>query len=350
MIKSDMLRFYILAFLSLLFSLADSVAQDSALRVRKHLQMVGSSTVYPFAATIAEEFGRNSSFKTPIVEAVGTGGGFKLFCQGVGYDFPDFANASRKIEASEVKKCHENNVKEIGEIKIGYDGIVLANSVAGQKFSLTKSQVFLALSDKIIDEKTNKLINNPYKKWNEIDARLPALDIVVYGPPISSGTRDAFVELVMEEGCKNLKEYVAAFPDQKIRKKNCSVVRSDGRFIEAGENDNLIVQKLRNDPNALGIFGFSFLEENHNLIQAAVIENAAPSFANITSGVYPVARPLYIYYKKQHVALIKGMREFLLEIVSKDTIGNDGYLLQKGLIPLVDLELKKTRDELINGL
>ncbi len=344
-----MLRFLSLVISFSLFSSAVFAFSFEAQK-RNHLQVVGSSTVYPFTAVIAETFGRDTKFKTPIIESTGTGGGFKLFCSGAGFNYPDFSNASRKIEASELKKCAENGVKEVVEIKIGYDGIVLANSVAGKKYSLTKKQVFLALAEKVPAKNGAELVANPYQKWSDIDASLPKINIAIYGPPTTSGTRDAFVELVMEDACKDLPEFVAAFPDAKIRKKKCHMIRSDEKFIEAGENDNLIVQKLKNDPDALGIFGFSFLEENHHTIQAAIINNVAPSFDNIVSGSYSVSRPLFIYFKKEHLNLIAGMAEFIQEIISKNTIGNDGYLLQKGLIPLTDLELKKVRDEVTKSL
>jgi len=342
-----MLRFLSLTVSVFLLFVSSALAFKAA--PRNHIQIVGSSTVYPFTAVIAEAFGRDTKFRTPIVESTGTGGGFKLFCSGVGFNYPDFSNASRKIEPSEIKKCAENGIEGIVEIKIGYDGIVLANSVAGTKYNLTKEQIFLALAQQV-PSKDGKLIANPYQKWQDIDAKLPAINIAVYGPPTTSGTRDAFVELVMEEPCSKMKEFVDAFSDSKIRKKKCHVIRSDGKFIEAGENDNLIVQKLKNDNNALGIFGFSFLEENHDTIQSAIINNVVPSFANIVSGAYPVSRPLFIYFKKEHLNLVLGMQEFVQEIVSKNTIGADGYLLQKGLIPLTDLELKKVRDEVMNNL
>lgn len=317
---------------------------------RKHISIVGSSTLYPFTSVIAENFGRETEFKTPIVESTGTGGGFKLFCSGVGFNYPDFSNASRKIEPSEISRCAKNGVKGIVEIKIGYDGIVLANSVSGIKYSLSKEEIFLALAMEVPDKKTGKLIANPYKKWSDINFKLPSIEISIYGPPPTSGTRDAFVELVMEEACKKLPAFTKAYPNSKIRKKKCHIIRSDGHFIEAGENDNLIVQKLKHDSEALGIFGFSFLEENHDSIQAAVINNVMPSFDYIASGKYSVSRPLFIYFKKEHLDLIKGMREFVAEIISKNTIGTDGYLLQKGLIPLNDFELKKVRDEVTKNL
>lgn len=345
-----MLRFLLFTFSIFFLLFTPAFADFFKVRTRDHIQIVGSSTVYPFTAVIAETFGRDSEFKTPIVESTGTGGGFKLFCSGVGYNFPDFSNASRRIEGSEVKKCAENGVKEIGEIKIGYDGIVLANSTSGKKYNLTKKQIFLALADKVPQKNSDALVANPYQKWSDIDSQLPQIKIAIYGPPTTSGTRDAFVELVMEEPCAEMREFKLAYPDPKIRKKKCHLIRSDGKFIEAGENDNLIVQKLKNDAEALGIFGFSFLEENHQAIQAAAINQITPSFANIISGEYPVSRPLFIYFKKEHFNLVKGMREFIHEIISKNTIGNDGYLLQKGLIPLTDFELKEVRDEVTSSL
>jgi phosphate transport system substrate-binding protein len=336
---------FLLSFTFLIFLPLSAFSFSFQSAGRNHIQIVGSSTVYPFTSVIAEEFGRNTKFKTPIVEATGTGGGFKLFCLGVGINYPDFSNASRKIEESEMKKCYENGVKGVVEIKIGYDGIVLANSRLGKKYSLTKKQIFLALAMQVPDGK-GSLINNPYQKWSDIDKNLPQINIAIYGPPTTSGTRDAFVELVMEEPCMEIVEYSKVFIDAKIRKKQCHLIRSDGKFIEAGENDNLIVQKLRNDKDALGIFGFSFLEENGELLQSSLIDEVTPSFANITSGAYPVSRPLFIYFKKEHLELIDGMREFVGEIASRDTIGKDGYLLQKGLIPLTEAEYKKVSLEL----
>lgn len=315
---------------------------------RDYISIVGSSTVYPFTATIAEKFGRQKKFRTPTVESTGTGGGFKLFCSGIGSEFPDFSNASRKIQSSEISRCKENGIKNVGEIKIGYDGIVLADSNSGQKFYLTKRQIFLALAEKIPHR--GKLIANPFQKWSDIDYRLPAMKIRVYGPPATSGTRDAFAELVLEKACVDLPEFVLAYGDKKIRAKKCQTIRSDGAFIEAGENDNLILQKLRNDKEALGIFGFSFLEENKNTIQAAAIENTEPTFATIISGKYSISRPLFIYFKREHFDLTPGMREFIHAIVSKDALGADGYLVLKGLIPLSDSELKKIRDETLRSL
>jgi len=310
--------------------------------------MVGSSTVYPFATVIAEDFKKTTKFKTPVVESTGTGGGFKLFCAGVGEKFPDFANASRAIEKSEAADCAKNGVKSIVEIKIGYDGIVLANSVKSKALSLTKSQIFLALADQI--PVNGKLVKNPNNKWSDIDKSLPEAIIAVYGPPTTSGTRDAFVELVMEKACVNLKEFVAAFPDEKARKKACHTIRSDNKFIEAGENDNLIVQKLKNNPDALGIFGFSFLMQNSGVIQGAKVNNVAPGFEAIYTGKYEVSRPLFIYYKKDHSTLVPGINEFVKKIIDVNTIGEEGSLIRKGMVPMHKDEYNKVRDRVLGSL
>jgi phosphate transport system substrate-binding protein len=315
---------------------------------RDYARMAGSSTVYPFARTIAEEFGRNTPFKTPIVEATGTGGGIKLFCLGVGKNFIDFANASRAMTKSELEICNKNGIKNIIEIKIGYDGIVLANSNESRSYNLTQKQIFLALADKI--SRNGKLIKNPYEKWSDIGKNLPDTKIMVYGPPPTSGTRDAFVELVMEEPCVKNPVFIKNFPDKKQRKKKCHIIRSDGKFIEAGENDNLIIQKLRNDHDALGIFGFSFLEQNSGIIHGAKINGIYPTFKNIASNKYGVSRPLFIYFKQEHANLVPGIKEFVSEMISQDAIGDEGYLIRKGLIPAHRDDIKKMRERILGGL
>lgn len=315
---------------------------------RHNIQVVGSSTVYPFTTVIAEEFGNNTEFKTPIIESTGTGGGMKLFCSGIGAAYPDFTNASRAIKKSEVARCKAKGITPI-EIKVGYDGIVVANANAGKQYKFTKKQLFLALADKV-PSKSGALIKNPYQKWSDVDASLPNIKIAVYGPPATSGTRDAFVELVMEKACVKMPAFKKAFPNKKNRKKRCHLIRHDGGFIEAGENDNLIVQKLKSNNQALGIFGFSFLEENRRFVKAAAIEGVNPSFDNIISGDYQVSRPLFIYLKKEHIGLISGVKEFTKEIISGDTLGEDGYLVSKGLIPLTESELNKTQQSLAQKL
>ena len=325
-----------------------SVKNSLAGKNRDYMTMVGSSTVYPFATIIAEQFGKDSKFKTPTVESIGTGGGFKLFCSGIGYEYPDFADASRKIEASELKKCHQNGVKDIVEIKIGYDGIVLANSVRGQKYNLSKEDLFLALAEKVPGN--GSLIANPYQKWNEINPKLPNSKIIVYGMPTTSGTRDSFIEMVMNESCDHKKEFIAAYSDPATRSKKCKIIRSDAKFIEVGENPNLIIQKLKNDPNALGIFGFSYLEQNNGVIQPAVINGVDPSFKTIADNSYKLSRPLFIYAKKEHINLVPGIKEMIMTIISKENIGNDGYLLEKGLVPLTDKEVTKIRKEVLKAV
>lgn len=315
---------------------------------RNNVSVVGSSTLYPFISIVAETFGRETKFRTPIIEATGTGGGFKLFCSGFGYDYPDIVNASRLIKKSEIEKCHQHQVN-FGEIKIGYDGIVLANSVKGIKFSLTKEQIFLALAENIFDEKKN-LVKNFYKNWSEIDKSLPNLPIKIYGPPSTSGTRDAFVELVMIEYCSKQINFQNKYQNPEILHKKCQVIRSDGVFVEAGENDNLIVQKLKNDENALGIFGFSFLQENSSKIQPATIDGIVANFENITTQKYKISRPLYVYYKIEHLNLVNGLKEFLQEIANKNTISSDGYLMQAGLIPPSNQEIEKNEVELRKNL
>lgn len=310
--------------------------------------MAGSSTIYPFARTIAEEFGRNTPFKTPIVESIGTGGGIKLFCLGIGKNFIDFANTSRRMEKSELGICHKNGIKDIIEIKIGYDGIVLANSIQNKAYNLTKQQIFLALANKI--PLNGKLVSNPYQKWSDIDKSLPNNYIAVYGPPPTSGTRDAFAELIMEESCVNDLVFIKTTPDLQTRKRNCHIIRSDGKFIEAGEDDNLIIQKLKNNHTALGIFGFSFLEQNAGIIHGAKINGVYPTFENIANNKYKVSRPLFIYFKKEHLKVAPGMREFINEITNPDSIGEDGYLIRKGLIPAPGADIKKMREEILGGL
>jgi phosphate transport system substrate-binding protein len=309
---------------------------------RDQIRIVGSSTVYPFTTAVAETFGKASGMKTPVVESTGTGGGMKLFCAAVGEDSPDFTNASRPIKKGEFEDCVKNGVAEIVEIKIGFDGLTIASSKAGPDSSFTKQQIFMALAKQVPD-KDGKLIDNPYKMWSDIDPSLPAAKIEVLGPPPTSGTRDSFAELVMEKGAEKFATLAAMKKDDaKGFEKIWKAIRDDGAYVEAGENDNLIVQKLEANAAAYGIFGFSFLEENASKIKGAQIDGVAPSFETIASGDYKVARPLYIYAKKQHMGVIPGMAEFVAEYTSQKAIGEDGYLADKGLIPLPADQAEKT--------
>ena len=311
-------------------------ANVNAQSARDQISIVGSSTVYPFATVVAEQFGRTTNFKTPTVESTGSGGGLKLFCSGIGVGTPDIANSSRRIKESEVASCAANGVDAIVEVKIGYDGIVLANSVDSDQIELTTRDIFLALAKDVPNpDGSSSLVANPYQKWSDIRAGLPAITIEVLGPPPTSGTRDAFVELAMEGGCKQYAWIKAVKGEVKSRYKAiCHTIREDGKFVEAGENDNLIVQKLQTNPNALGIFGFSFLDQNSDVVQGSKVNGEDPTFENIADGAYPVSRPLYFYAKKAHVGTIPGIAEYLAEFTSEKAMGEDGYLSDRGLIPL----------------
>jgi phosphate transport system substrate-binding protein len=315
----------------------------NAASARDYISIVGSSTVYPFATVVVEQFGKTTKFKTPKVESTGSGGGLKLFCAGVGVETPDITNASRRIKKSEYKTCQKNGVKDIVEVKIGYDGIAVANSKKAQQLDLTLRDIYLALGKNVPDPNgAKKLVPNPYKTWKDVNSKLPAVKIEVLGPPPTSGTRDAFAELAMEGGCKTFK-WIKAMKkkDKKAYKKACHTVREDGAYIEAGENDNLIVQKLESNPAALGVFGFSYLDQNSDKIQGSSINGIKPEFDSIADGSYPVSRPLFFYVKKAHVGVIPGMKEYIAEFTNSKAWGDEGYLSDRGLIPMPSKERKK---------
>lgn len=307
---------------------------------RDYISIVGSSTVYPFATVVAEQFGKTTNFKTPKIESTGSGGGFKLFCAGVGTQHPDITNASRRMKKSECGKCADNGVTEVVEMKIGYDGIVLANSKRTFPFTLSRKDIFLGLAKNVPDPNgAERLVPNPYTKWNEINPDLPNISIKVLGPPPTSGTRDAFLELAMEKGAKEF-AWIKSMGKKDFRNV-AHTLREDGGFVDAGENDNLIVQKLDADPDALGIFGFSFLDQNTDKIQGSSVEGVEPTFENISSGDYPVSRPLFFYVKKAHVDVIPGMKEYLKEFTAEKAWGDEGYLADKGMIPMPADERKE---------
>jgi phosphate transport system substrate-binding protein len=307
-------------------------------QARDQIRIVGSSTVFPFSTAVAERFGKTTDFKTPVVESTGSGGGLKLFCGGVGVGHPDITNSSRRIKASEVKMCADNGVAEVVEVKIGYDGIVVANSKKTAQYELTLKDLFLALA-KEVPEGEGKLVANPYKTWKDVNPNLPATKIEVLGPPPTSGTRDAFVELALEGGCMNFDWIKALKTSDKNRYKAiCHTIREAGAYVEAGENDNLIVQKLEANPDALGVFGFSFLDQNSDKVQGSKIDGVEPDFDLIAEGEYPVSRPLYFYVKAAHIGVIPGIAEFLAEFTNDKAWGEEGYLSDKGLIPMLDDE------------
>lgn len=315
----------------------------SVVNARDQISVVGSSTVYPFATVVAETFGKRQGFKVPKIESTGSGGGMKLFCKGLGTQHPDITNSSRRIKKREFIKCQDKGI-DIIEIKIGYDGIVIANTKKSTQLNITKRQIFLALAKQVPEgnKEGGKLIDNPNIKWSDIDSNLPDIKIEVLGPPPTSGTRDAFNELAIEGGCKTFPELKAIKKqDKKKYKALCRAVREDGAYIEAGENDNLIVQKLIENENAFGVFGFSFLIENEDKIQGSTVNGKAPTMENIADKSYGVSRPLYFYVKQAHVDVIPGIREFVKEFTSEDAWGPGGYLEDRGLIPMPDVERQK---------
>lgn len=317
-------------------ALLTTTALGSA-HARDQIQIVGSSTVFPFSTSVAEQFGQKTSFKTPVVESTGSGGGMKLFCAGVGEGTPDVTNSSRRIKEKEFKLCTENGVTPV-EVKIGFDGIVMANAKSGPVLEITREQIFRALAKELPNEK-GEMVANPNKTWADVDPSLPNIKIEVLGPPPTSGTRDAFVEIAMEGGAKKI-EVLAALrkEDKKAFKKVAHAIREDGAYVEAGENDNLIIQKLEANINAFGVFGFSFLDQNADKVKGAVVNGVEPEFENIAAGDYQISRSLFFYVKKEHVGVIPGIEEFVAEFTDEDTWGEDGYLSDKGLIPLPDAD------------
>jgi phosphate transport system substrate-binding protein len=297
---------------------------------RDQIRIVGSSTVFPYTQAVAEQYAASTGNPAPVVESTGTGGGMQIFCGGVGEEHPDITGASRAMKKSEYELCQQNGVDSVTEVLLGYDGLSIAHAQDGPELDLTKAQIFQALAAEV--EVDGKVVANPYKKWSDIDASLPDAEITVFGPPPTSGTRDAFVELVMAEGCEAFPAIEALEKDRKGEV--CERMRQDGPFIEAGENDNLIVQRLNADHNALGIFGYSFLYENQDTLKGVAVEGVTPSTETIADGSYEVSRPLFIYVKNAHRNVIPGLNEFVTEYVSEESFGEGGYLSERGLIPL----------------
>ena len=317
-------------------------------QARDQIRIVGSSTIFPFTTAVAEEFGITTPFRTPVVESTGTGGGIKLFCAGVGTRHPDVTNASRRIKKSEVEKCVRNGVTDITEVKIGFDGIVLANSLKVPRTSFSLRHIFLGLAKQVPANETGATLQpNPYEKWSDIDSTLPKIKIKVLGPPPTSGSRDAFAELALEGGCKTFSDLKAMKnSDKNTYKVVCHSIREDGAYVEAGENDNLIIRKLEADTNAFGVFGFSFLDQNQDKVQGSLVNDVSPEFENIADGKYPVARSLYFYVKNAHMDIIPGIEAFVSEFTSDNAMGKDGYLIDKGLIPLDEDERKQQIEKL----
>lgn len=328
---------------TLAVALLATVAAASAAQARDQIRIAGSSTVFPFTTRVAEEFGKTTKFKTPVIESTGTGGGFKLFCAGVGVEHTDISNASRAIKQSEIETCAKNGVTEITEVKIGYDGIVIASSKASPQLNITLPQLFMALAKDIPDGKGG-LMPNPHKLWSDVDPSLPKAKIEVLGPPPTSGTRDAFLELAMTPGAEAIPGLAALAESDEDRFETIAhTVREDGRWIDSGENDNAIVQTLTRTPGALGVFGYSFLEENMTSVKAASIRGVQPNATTIADGSYPLSRSLYIYVKISHLQTTPGLEGFVEEFLSDAAAGTDGYLADRGMIPLPADQLAAVR-------
>jgi phosphate transport system substrate-binding protein len=312
---------------------APAVAQG-----RDQIRVTGSSTVFPFTTAVAEQFASKTSFRAPIVESTGTGGGLKQFCAGVGAEHPDVANASRRIKMSEYEDCQANGVTDVIEVPIGYDGIVVANAKTARRLELTRREIFEAVAAQLpVSDEDCTLAPNAHVLWSDVNPELPQIAIEVYGPPPTSGTRDAFVEFALEAGAREyacLAELEAA--DTNGFRAVAHNVREDGAWIDSGENDNAIVALLQSTPSAVGVFGFSFLDQNADRIQGAIVDGAEPTFEEIADGGYPISRSMYVYVKKQHIGVIPGLAQFIAEYVSEEASGEFGYLADKGLIPLPD--------------
>lgn len=324
-------------------AVAALAAMSDAASAGEQIRIVGSSTVYPFTTAVAEQFGKSGAGKTPVVESTGTGGGMKIFCEGVGADKADVTNASRRMKKGEFETCQKNGVKDIVEINIGFDGLTIAQSKAGPSMKLTLAQVYLALAQQVPD-KDGKLVDNPYKNWSDIDKSLPNIKIEVLGPPPTSGTRDSLHELFMEKGAEQIPALVALKKsDRKAFDKAWKSIRKDGAYVEAGENDNVIVQKLEANKNAFCVFGYSFLEENLAKLKGVPLDGVAPDFDAIAGNKYKGARRMYVYIKKAHVGVTPGLDKFAAEYVSDKALGKDGYLARKGLVTLPKSELETVK-------
>ncbi len=317
---------------ALMLAAVGLACMPSMATARSQIRAVGSSTVYPFATAVAERLGRaNPGMKPPVIESTGTGGGIKLFCSGVGEQYPDIANASRRIKASEVKNCAANGVRAITEIQIGIDGLALATAKGSPLSNLSVADVYKALA------KTPYGKVNRTKTWKDVNPSLPAVPIRVFGPPPTSGTRDAFNELIMTAGCNtNAAMNALKKSDENKHKAVCTGIREDGPYVESGENDNLIVQKIEANPGTIGAFGYSYLEENTDKLKGISINGVAPSYDSIASFKYPGSRPLYIYVKNAHVRAIPAIKAFITEFTKDAAWGKGGYLVKRGMIAAPD--------------
>ena len=330
-------------------ALAIAAVSATAAHARDEIRIVGSSTVFPYNQAVSEQFANSTEFPSPIVESTGTGGGMQIFCGGIGEDFADITGASRSMKASEYELCVSNGVTDITEANIGNDGLSIAiSSDNDYDWDLSLEEIYLALAAQVPVD--GEWADNPNTMWSDIDSRLPETEILVLGPPPTSGTRDAFVELAMWEGCMELSYVADGGYDEDWVEENCSRMRTDGPFIEAGENDNLIVQRLNADSNAMGIFGYSFLFENLDTLKPVKVNGVAPDPDTIATGDYPISRPLFFYVKNAHRGVIPGLEEFLEEYMTDDAMGPGGYLSERGMVPLGDERRAEKQEIVLNGV
>jgi len=302
-------------------------------QARDQIRIVGSSTVYPFASYVCEEFGATTQYPTPVIESTGSGGGLKLFSKGVGMGTPDITNTSRRMKLSEYERCMENGVEKIHEVVFGYDGISICENTDNPGLNLTLQDLTLAVAAKVPQK--GELVKNPYQYWDQISPQLPHREILIYAPPTTSGTRDAFEELVMVAATKKMEGYDSAYTS----------IRQDGVYVPSGENDNLIVQRLNKNKDAMGIFGYSYLDNNRGKIQPVSIDGVEPTTQSISSGKYPVARDLFFYVKLDHLDQVPGMKEYVDLFLSRKMIGDRGYLKRQGLIPMPKKMRQQQRQE-----
>ena len=319
----------------------------TAAAARDQISIVGSSTVFPYTQAVAEEFSASTGAPAPVVESTGTGGGMKIFCQGIGEQHPDLTGASRAMKPAEWDLCQQNGVESITEALIGFDGLSLAISRENDlDWNLTEEQIYRALAAQVPVD--GKMVANPYRKWSDIDPSLPDIDILAYGPPPTSGTRDAFVELAIVDGCMEFD--MIADKGKDWAEDNCARLRTDGPFVEAGENDNLIVQRLEADRNAIGIFGYSFLFENSDRLKPVSVNGVEPNFDTIGDGSYDIARPLFFYVKNAHRGVIPNFEDFIAEYVSEDALESGGYLSERGLVPLSPERQEEVRQRVLDAV
>ena len=316
-----------------------AIGSVTTAQAREQIKIVGSSTVYPFSSSVAEEFGATTKNPTPVVESTGSGGGMKLFCKGNDLNTPDITNASRRMKAKEFELCAKNGVTDITEAVIGFDGIAIAQNKNNPALLLSKKQLLLAVAEEVPSIDGKSLVKNPYKKWKQIDPSLPDREIIIYGPPTSSGTRDAFEDMIMKGQTKKMDVYTSLYEADKVKNKGYKKyhkIRQDGVYVPSGENDNLIVQKLDKNPAAIGIFGYSFLMENDDKVTAAKVEGVVPTPETISSGKYPISRSLFFYVKNSHRAEVPAIDKYVKLFMSENMIGSDSILGEIGLIALPD--------------